>query len=113
MDKIKEVMGLVARYGAAVSEVDQAAIVKEYLAIESKLRELLEREEEARTDSCLLSFIQTECLDVRCVALGDDSYGWEVIQHHEGKTPEVKVGESFREDGLREALEDAVGAITN
>lgn len=44
MDKIKEVMGLVARYGAAVSEVDQAAIVKEYLAIESKLRELLERE---------------------------------------------------------------------
>lgn len=44
MDKVKEVMGLVARYGAAVSEVDQAAIVKEYLAIESKLRELLERE---------------------------------------------------------------------
>lgn len=43
MDKIKEVMGLVARYGAAVSEVDQAAIVKDYLAIEAKLRELLAR----------------------------------------------------------------------
>ena len=72
--------------------------------------ELLAQLALAQKDAARLDFIQEATVDVRCVEQAEDSYGWEVIEHHMAAPKERKIGGSFNELGLRDAIDAAMEA---
>lgn len=64
------------------------------------------------SDDEMLTFLDAECLTLRCVDLptggGDANIGWEVVQHLMGKTRERIVG---RGSDPRAAISEAHHAI--
>jgi hypothetical protein len=70
----------------------------------------LEAENEAlRKDAERLDAIQSSCCDIRCETQSVDSYGWAVYEHHMAKPQLREIGRSYREYGLREAIDAARG----
>ena len=76
----------------------------------TSILELVDQLEAAKLDAARIEFVQDATVDIRCVEQGEDSYGWQVIEHHMGTPREKVIGGSFDELGLREAIDAAMAA---
>lgn len=70
--------------------------------------ELLDYVAQLEKDAGRLNFMQEEALDARCVEIGEDSYGWQIMSHFMAEPKLRMVGESHDVLGLRQAIDTAM-----
>jgi len=74
----------------------------------SEIRQLVDRIAKLEKDAGRLNFMQEEALDARCVEIGEDGYGWQIMSHFMAEPKLRMVGESHDELGLRQAIDTAM-----